>query len=99
MMKIKRIGNLEVIWSELNQKYEIVQHCGENSNITIAFIDYGHDKREYPDLRTVGVRPYDSEVNWEDFGVLSKFALDYANLMGVIDAYCEDRELHQSKNQ
>ena len=94
MMKIKQIDNLEFIWNESNQKYEIVRHCGLNSNITIAFIDYGRDKREYPDLRTVGNRPYDSEVNWEDFGVLSKFALDYANLMGEIDAYCEDREIN-----
>ena len=94
MMKIKRIDNLEFIWNELNQKYEIVQHNGENSNITIAFIIYGHDKREYPDLRTVGNRPYNPEVNWEDFGVLSKIALDYANLMGEIDAYCEDREIN-----
>jgi hypothetical protein len=91
MMKIKRIGNLEFIWSEVNQKYEIIRHCGDwSTNIAIAFIDYGQDKGDYPDLRTVGGRPYDPEVNWEDFGVLSKFALDYAHLMGTIDAYIED---------
>jgi hypothetical protein len=96
-MKIKRIGNLEFIWSELNNQYEIIRHCGENINIAIAFIEYGRDKRDYPDLRTVGDRPYDSEINWEDFGVLSKFALDYANLMGVIDAYIADNEFHNAR--
>lgn len=96
-MKIKRVNNIEFIWSELNDQYEIVRHCGKDSNIAIAFIEYGQDKRDYPDLRTVADCPFDSEVSWEDFGVLAKFALDYANLMGVIDTYIADNEFHKER--